>query len=66
MKSIDAKIVWSCCPTLALEALLEQPIEKGAAVITEGGTGVGIVTKPVLGVIILKLNQGIVGCVLIS
>ena len=34
--------------TLALESLVDEPVEEGAAVVAEGGGGVGVQPKPVL------------------
>ena len=41
--------------TLALQALVHEAVQQGAAVVAEGGTGVGVQAEPVLGVVILKL-----------
>ena len=41
--------------TLALEPLLVEAVQQRAAVVTEGGTRVGLVAEPVLRIIILKL-----------
>ena len=41
--------------TLASESLLVEAVQQGAAVVTEGRAGVGLVTEPVLGAVILKL-----------
>ena len=46
-----------CEVTITSKALLEKAIEEGAAVVTEGWAGVGLVTEPMFGVIILKLPQ---------
>ena len=48
---------WLCEVTITSKALLEKAIEEGAAVVTEGWAGVGLVTEPMFGVIILKLPQ---------
>ena len=34
--------------TLALETLVDQPVEKRATVVAEGGRGVGVKSKPML------------------
>ena len=41
--------------TLALQPLVHEAVQQGAAVVAEGGTGVGVQAEPVLGVVILKL-----------
>ena len=35
--------------TLALETLVDEAVEEGAAVVAEGGAGVGVQAEPVLG-----------------
>ena len=41
--------------TVALQALAHEAVQQRAAVVTEGGTRVGLVAEPVLRIIILKL-----------
>ena len=41
--------------TVALQALVHEAVQQRAAVVTEGGTRVGLVAEPVLRIIILKL-----------
>ena len=43
--------------TITSKAVLEKAIEEGAAVVTESWAGVSLMTKPMFGVIILKLPQ---------
>ena len=46
--------------TLTLEPLVDEPVEEGAAVVAEGGAGVGVYAEPVLRAVILHIYVG--GC----
>ena len=41
-------------PTVTSHALVQQPVEQGATVVTEGGAGIGVDLKLVLGPRVLR------------
>jgi hypothetical protein len=42
--------------TLALEPLVDEPVEEGAAVVAEGGAGVRVHAEPVLRAVVLQIR----------
>jgi hypothetical protein len=42
--------------TLTLESLVYEAVQQGAAVVAEGGAGVGVHAEPVLGAVVLKIG----------
>ena len=44
-------------PTLTLETLVHESIQERATLVTESGAGVGVETKPVLGLLPLELRR---------